>query len=343
MGYPPVSVSTTATSIARRAVRTSPAARTVVGSPPLRRAIGAGRAARVLRPVGCFLLGEARAAPIGHARTETLERAPGGAVGRYRISGTDLVVHLRHRSRDIEIFVEIFAPSRLSYEPPPDVAAVLDALGPLRICDLGGNIGLFGLYALSRWPAASLRSFEPDPANAALLQATIAANEAGGRWELAQVAVSNADTTATFETGLLSESRLAASGRAHADDNARAENPRERRAATIEVGVVDFFAQPPADLLKIDIEGGEWAILGDPRLAEHPARAIALEWHQRMCPGPKAPHAARALLEVGGYEAIEQDRGAGEGATRDGSAGGNGSTGGPGSTAANGLIWGLRR
>ncbi len=304
-----MSASTSAASIARRAVRTSPAARTLVGSPPLRRAIGAGRAARALRPAGRFLLGEA------HARTA--ERYP----GRYRIRGTDLVVHLRHRSRDIEIFVEIFAPGRMSYEPPPAVAAVLDALGPLRISDLGGNIGLFGLYALRRWPVLSLRSFEPDPANAALLRATIAANRAVGRWELEQVAVSAAEGMARFETGLLSESRLAAGGGAPGDC-----------AATIDVAVADFFAQPPVDLLKIDIEGGEWAILGDPRLADHPARAIVLEWHQRLCPGPKARHAARALLEVGGYEAIEQGRD-----TR--GAGGNDGEG----SAANGLMWALRR
>jgi FkbM family methyltransferase len=304
-----VSTSTSPASIARRAVRTSPAARAVVGSPPLRRAIGAQRAARVLRPAGRFLLGEARA----------------GAAGCYRIKGTDLVVHLRHASRDIEIFVEIFAPGRMSYEPPPEVAAVLDARGPVRIADLGGNIGLFGLYALSRWPVASLRSYEPDPANAALLRATIAANRAGARWELEQVAVSAVDGKARFETGLLSESRLASG--CHARHGAADGG----QAATIDVAVLDLFAQPPADLLKIDIEGAEWAILGDPRLAEHPASAIVLEWHQRLCPGPKARHAARALLEVGGYEAIEQDRSTGDGAEREGS------------TAANGLMWGLRR
>ena len=290
-----------------------------------------------------------RTQTTAHSPAGTLARPPAGTwaysrsgnVGRYRIKGTDLTVHLRHASRDIEIFNEIFALGRMSYEPPAAVAAVLDSLGPLRIADLGGNIGLFGLYALHRWQVAALRSFEPDPANAALLKDTIAANEMAGIWELARVAVSNAPATATFEAGLLSESRLALRG-----DRAL--------GTTTEVPVVDLFAQPPVDLLKIDIEGAEWAILGDPRLARHSARAVVLEWHRRMCPGPKARHAARALLEVGGYEAIEA--GCEEAASDNGNRTDNVVLGdddnntarsaecqGGGTIPANGLMWGLRR
>jgi FkbM family methyltransferase len=258
----------------------------------MRRTIGALRAARVLRPAGRFLVCETRV----------------GTVGGYALRGGDLTVHLRHGSRDVEIFNEIFSGRRMAYEPPPEVATTLDTLGPLRIGDLGGNIGLFGVYALGRWPVAALRSYEPDPANAALLRATIAANHITARWELAQVAVSNAHTSASFETGLLSESRLAAAG--------------HRSTNTIEVSVVDLFEQPPVDLLKIDIEGAEWAILGDARLASHPARALVLEWHSRMCPAPKARHAARGLLETAGYEVIDADRS---------------------ETLSNGVMWGLRR
>ncbi|HXR29479.1 MAG TPA: FkbM family methyltransferase, partial [Solirubrobacteraceae bacterium] len=282
--------------LARRAIRSSPTAQAIVGSPLLRRAIGAQRAARALRPAARFLVCELRV----------------GAVGGYAIAGSALKVHLRHGSRDVEIFNEIFAAGRESYEPPAEVAAVLGSLGPLSIGDLGANIGLFGIFALQRWPVASMRSFEPDPANAALLRATIAANDAAARWELVAVAVSNADATATFEAGMLSESRLAADGCTD--------------AAMIEVPVVDLFAQLPVDLLKIDIEGAEWAILGDARLACHPARAIVLEWHQRMCPALDPRRTARELLEAAGYEAIDVD---GEEARAE--------------ARVNGLMWGLRR
>ncbi len=262
-----------------------------------RRTIAAQRAARWLRPAARFLALEARP----------------GALGRYEVRGTGRAVHLRHGSRDVEIFNEIFRPGRQSYEPPPEVAATLASLGPLRVGDLGANIGLFGVFALGRWPVSAMRSYEPDPANAALLGATIAANGLAARWELVPVAVSNAETTARFETGLLSESRLAGDG--------------DRAADTIEVPAVDLFKQPPTDLLKIDIEGAEWAILGDARLASHPARAIVLEWHSRMCPALHPRHAARELLEAAGYAAIEAD---GEETPGD-------------ATRVNGVMWGLRR
>jgi FkbM family methyltransferase len=278
-------------------VRSSPALRALVGSRVARRAIGVQRAARRLRPAVRFLALEARA----------------GALGRYEVKSSGRAVHLRHGTRDVEIFNEIFAPGRASYDPPAEVAAALDAIGPLRIGDLGANIGLFGVFALGRWPVASMRSYEPDPANAVLLRATVAANDTVALWELAPVAVSNVDTTATFETGMLSESRLAGAGHSAAD--------------TIEVPVVDVFTQPPVDLLKIDIEGAEWALLGDARLASHPARAIVLEWHQRMCPALDPHRAAQDLLEAAGYGAIDIDSGQEA----------------PGETRVNGLMWGLRR
>jgi FkbM family methyltransferase len=284
--------------VARRAVRRSPAARALVKSRPAQRLIAAQRAARVLRPAGRFLAGEAGA----HEQ------------GRYEIRRTGHTVHLRHGSRDIAILNEIFVSGgRGIYEPPDEVAGALAALGPLRVGDLGGNIGLFGLFALARWPVRELRSYEPDPANAALLRATIAANDAGGYWQLMPAAVSNEDATASFHIGLGAESRLAAGpeGAIAAD-----------RQQVIKVPVVDLFTQPPVDLLKIDIEGGEWPILADPRLAEHPARAIVLEWHRHMCPALDACAAARSTLVASGYDAIAAD---------------------PGETPANGLIWALRR
>ena len=63
---------------------------------------------------------------------------------------------------------------------------------PLRaVLDLGGNIGLFGVYVMGRWPGASVRSFEPDPTNLPILNRVIAANALGGRWSVANVAVAN--------------------------------------------------------------------------------------------------------------------------------------------------------
>jgi FkbM family methyltransferase len=267
-----------------------------MGATVTRRTLGALRAAKGLRPLGRFLACEALRP---------------GVSGAYTIRQTRHRVHLRHGSRDVAIFNEIFARGRMSYEPPAEVAAVLDELGALRIGDLGANVGLFGLFALGRWPVSSLCSYEPDPANAELLAATIRANGAPAHWRLEPVAVSNTCTTALFETDLLSESRLALGGGCSGGGVGR----------TVEVAVTDLFAQPPVDLLKIDIEGAEWAILGDERLASHPARAIVLEWHSRMCPAPKPRHAARGLLEVAGFQVVDHERAG---------------------ALTNGVMWGLR-
>jgi FkbM family methyltransferase len=293
-------------SVFRRSALRSPTARALVKSRPSQRLIAAQRAARALRPAGRFLAGETGA----HEH------------GRYELRRSGQTVHLRHRGRDVAILNEIFAPGgRGCYEPPDEVADALAALGPLRVGDLGGNIGLFGLFALARWPVRELRSYEPDPANAALLRATIAANDAGGYWALVPAAVSNENTTASFRIGLFAESRLAADRvQATAGDGRRAITADDRQA--IEVPVVDLFAQPPVDLLKIDIEGGEWPILQDARLAAHPARALVLEWHSRMCPAPDARAAAQAMLAAAGYAVVAAE---------------------PGETLANGLIWALRR
>jgi FkbM family methyltransferase len=293
-----------AATLTRRALRSSPAARAILASPLPRRAITAARAARVLRPTPRFLAGEIGARRTG--RHGTVDAGVGvHRLGRYRIGGSERMVHLRHGSRDVEIFNEIFCPARLSYEPPSEIARELEAMPTLRVADLGGNIGLFGLFALDRWRLEVLRSYEPDPANAALLQATIAANDTGGRWTLVRAAVSNERTTSSFQAGLLSESRIADDG-----------------VGTIEVPVLDLFAEPPVDLLKIDIEGAEWPILDDPRLASHPARAIVLEWHRRGCPHADARAAARELLEAAGYRSLFE---------------------GTGESHVNGLMWGLRR
>jgi FkbM family methyltransferase len=191
--------------------------------------------------------------------------------GRYRVRRGVGVVCLRHRSRDIEIFTEVF--SRLSYDA--------DLEGPLSVLDVGGNIGLFGVFALSRWQVRQMRSFEPDPGNAALLAETIAAND-NASWTLERAAVSNEHSTSSFTAGRFADGFLSRDG-------------------DIQVPVLDLFEQRAPDLLKIDIEGGEWPILTDPRLATFGAETIVLEWHTRQCPSGDPHWLAQTSLEGAGY------------------------------------------
>jgi FkbM family methyltransferase len=221
-------------------------------------------AAAALRPRSGFLVGEGR-----------------GGIRSYRLA-TGGIALVRHRSRDIDLIVEIFGPRR-AYEPPASLARRLT--GPMRILDLGGNIGLFAIFALHRYDVRAITSFEPDPENAAMLARAIQLNRADDRWRLRPVAVSNAAGPISFLTGRLLESRSA--------------DPGE---GGVELSAVDLFAlDHDVDLIKIDIEGGEWALLADPRLPSLGACTIVIEWHARGAPDPDPHAAALGLLERAGY------------------------------------------
>ena len=62
-----------------------------------------------------------------------------------------------------------------------------------------------------------------------------------------------------------------------------------------------------ADLVKIDIEGGEWPILTDPRFAQLPTPALVIDYHPAGCPAPDPQAFIHALLDDAGYRTQEID------------------------------------
>jgi FkbM family methyltransferase len=200
----------------------------------------------------------------------------------YRLRENGLQVWVRHREGDVVVLGEVFR--RHYYEPP---AELVDSLSEIHtIVDLGANIGIFGAFASSRWPKAQIVAFEPDAGNAAMHDRLILDNQLSDRWQLIRAAAGNHDGHISFVAGLNATS--------HAAD----ENGSE---PTVEVPIVDVLPHiAGADLLKMDIEGGEWAILTDQRFREAPPRAIVLEYHQHLCPGAD-PHAeVEAALSAAG-------------------------------------------
>jgi FkbM family methyltransferase len=87
-----------------------------------------------------------------------------------------LVAPTLHTSHDISTVNEIFC--RRDYEAPADVRVVVD---------IGSNIGISGLYFLTRNREARCYLFEPNPRNVARLRENLAAFE--GRYELQECAV----------------------------------------------------------------------------------------------------------------------------------------------------------
>jgi len=211
-----------------------------------------------------------------------LLRRRGTRVYRARESG--LRVALRHRTGDAATLTEIFY--LRYYDPPKEVARVIGE--PRTILDLGANVGLFGAFAAARWPSATIVSYEPDPDNVAVHARTVAANGLGNRWSLVPAAAGTSDHAVRFVAGLEALS--------HVVNGGAGEPARE-----ITVPMRDVLPEIcSADLVKLDIEGGEWDILLDPRLKFDPPRAIVLECHPRNCPEPDAPALAeRALREAG--------------------------------------------
>jgi hypothetical protein len=104
------------------------------------------------------------------------------------------------------------------------------------------------------------------------------------------LAASNITGQRLFVPGLRAKARLAGG----------------QEQTSFRVRTVDVFqcATGPIDLMKIDIEGGEWAILADPRMAALDVTAIRLEWHRRHCPEDDARLAAERLLRDAGFTGI---------------------------------------
>lgn len=256
--------------LTRGVIRMVPPVRWAVKSRPMQRIIQTQRAARVLRPSGRFILREA-----SHQ-----------TIGSYRLRPTGGTLYLRHHTRDIEILNEVFGATGgdVSYRPPPIVGDLL-AGRSLRVLDIGANIGLFGLYVLSQWRVSELKSFEPDPDNVSLLRATANENTARQSWQVFAAAVSNRFGKMRFARGLLADGRKAIEG----DES-------------IEVPTVDLFSiDHSVDLLKMDIEGGEWTILTEPRLSSLKARVVVMEWHSQFCPDSDPQGLAERLFHAAGF------------------------------------------
>lgn len=184
----------------RKTLARVPALAALVKSRPLQHLVQTLRGAKAVRDPVRFIALQLQPARAG---------APARAAA-HCLRASNMTVFLRHRTRDVHIFNEIFGGTggRLSYAPPPAVAARLDARRAPTIIDLGANIGLFGAYALSRWPDAVVRSFEPDPTNVRVLMRLIAANGLQRRWSVAEVAVANRAGELSFASGLFADSHL---------------------------------------------------------------------------------------------------------------------------------------
>lgn len=208
----------------------------------------------------------------------------------YRLRDGGLTISLRHHpsphgtpSNDTWVLREIFADG--AYRVPPEVKL---PAAP-KIVDLGANVGLFTAFILSRYPAARITAFEPDADNARLLRDTVSRNGSSSGFVLHEACAMPSDGPVRFATGGHQFSHIADGSEAGAS----------------EVPGIDVFPFLDVDLLKIDIEGGEWALLADPRFGE--ARSVVMEYHPMMCPAVDPRALVKRLLEERGYDIVVDD------------------------------------
>ena len=252
-----------------RRLASLPVLRAVLLQPRVRRALAGILALRFLR--AAFLT----TSPLRFVVAELVTRRGEITTWPLRDGGT---ITLTHR-RDLEAFHELMVGGE--YEPPPELRARTSA--PRRILDVGGNIGMFAHWASRRWPDAQITSFEPDPANVEVFRAGLTD---GGRIDL----VAGAAMTQTGHAVL-------GAGEGAGRQVELADHPVPGSVPAIDI----FEHLVDADLVKVDIEGGEWPILRDPRMSGLGPTTWVIEFHRVGAPSLPAVDAARDLFTAAGF------------------------------------------
>src|SRR4051794_20448577 len=265
-------------------------ARSVVGDPP--RSLPA--MISLLRRAGAHprLLPYAAAWGRSRAVSPRLAFFAGEALRRgereYTVKATGAKVVVEHGTTDAATMDQAFV--QRVYEPSAEAAAALDGLGrPPVVLDLGANIGMYGVWAGRRWPGARVIAVEPLPRNVDRLRRNLA-GELPGAHEVVAAAATTADGEITFGGGDFTNGRVLDAGAGDGDG--------------VTLPARDAFALCQGiDLLKLDIEGGEWPILADPRFTADLAPVVMLEHHPMGAPAGTTPEvAAETALQRAGYD-----------------------------------------
>ena len=191
-------------------------------------------------------------------------------------------VWIRHGTPDVFTLAEVLG--RDEYAIPHEARMLLP--GSPRVLDLGANIGVFGIRAIRDLRPSVITSIEADPYNAQVLRRNAANVPMGTDWRVVEAFAAPAgDGHISFAAGHFAESR-------------------SRQGGHHSVPTVDaLMLMDDADMVKIDIEGSEWPILEDPRLATTNAKVLALEYHRWGCDAGEDPSTrCRDLLHAAGFE-----------------------------------------
>ena len=184
-------------------------------------------------------------------------RGAKGAQALFLKSGWPILLRREDYGVAYEIFVHKYYANKRS---------VRDADVKL-IVDLGANVGYSSLYFLQHYPEATVVAFEPHPRHIEQLRKNIALNSVEPRFVLYPNAAGN-------EPGRVWLSDGGSSSAVTEPDAGRAQFEVER------VDILAMFRGKRIDILKMDIEGGEYQILSDPRFRDLDVHSLVMEWHR---------------------------------------------------------------
>lgn len=171
----------------------------------------------------------------------------------------------------------------ISIESPPDRGLAYDFMNvilddeyglskigepPKVIYDIGGNIGLFAMWAAMNFPDSKIKSFEPHPVTFHFLSKNAA--------QFAGCTTQNLAVGAKNGRGFISSLEESRSNRVSSDAAIEERSGHEIQIVAFE----DLVAaeRQEIDLLKIDCEGAEWDIFENP-VPFRKVRRIRMEYH----------------------------------------------------------------
>lgn len=136
--------------------------------------------------------------------------------------------------------------------------------GQFRILDLGANCGAFALWAHHRWPGSKIQCYEPHPETLKILEANVA------RYSGITV-IPKAVGEPGFKPLFNGPNNCGEASLHHMTNNLAPTGQH--------VEVISSLSLPPADILKMDIEGCELEVLKPLIEAGRGFDAILLEFH----------------------------------------------------------------
>jgi len=179
-----------------------------------------------------------------------------------------------------------------------DILPLLPAR-PLRVVDVGANIGAFTVWLKSRHELGEVFCFEPEQASRRLLRANLALNDC--EVHVLAEALGGTSRTTSITPNL---------------DHPQATNIYKRQenradAQTIRVVALrEWLAATPGDfdLLKLDCECAEWEIVASTTREDlRRFKVVVIEVHGDMRETPQPVSAFARLMEERGFETIRWD------------------------------------